>query len=200
VEFEKVLNEISVSQDNLREIGKKIIEKYPQSENLVELATQLAQAVDGMDALREKLAISLQEAQEQQNLKEDLLRQISEKEIYNTMPKDEQNLLSEYLIKNKAGLADDKVLREYVHKMFEPKNSKQIIGEFNKPYIINLGKKLSTDESVDEFDAYAMGMNYLKENLENPEGKAKIIDMIADEYLEKMPHRLLHQFYGQAFV
>jgi hypothetical protein len=198
--FENVLTEIEAAQGRLREIGKQIIEKYPQSENLVDLATQLSQAVDGMDDLRDKLAASLQEASEQEALKQALLTQMSEKEIYQGFPDDEKQLLSEYLIKNKAGLADEAALRAFVQKMFEPKSAKEIIGEFNKPYIINLGKKLATDESVDEFDAYSIGMKYLQESLDNPEEKSKIIDKIADEYLKKMPHRLLHQFYGQAFV
>ena len=200
MEFQKVLSEIEAAQGRLREIGKQIIEKYPQSENLVDLATQLSQAVDGMDELRDKLAASLQEAAELENLKQSILLQMNEQELYQGFPEDEKQLLSEYLIKNKAGLADEAALRAFVQKMFEPKSSKEIIGEFNKPYIINLGKKLATDESVDEFDAYSLGMNYLREGLENPEEKKKIIDMISDEYLKKMPHRLLHQFYGQAFV
>lgn len=200
MEFQKVLSEIEAAQGRLREIGKQIIEKYPQSENLVDLATQLSQAVDGMDELRDKLAASLQEAAELENLKQSILLQMNEQELYQGFPDDEKQLLSEYLIKNKAGLADEAALRAFVQKMFEPKSSKEIIGEFNKPYIINLGKKLATDESVDEFDAYSLGMNYLREGLENPEEKKKIIDMISDEYLKKMPHRLLHQFYGQAFV
>lgn len=200
MEFQKVLAEIEAAQGRLREIGKQIIEKYPQSENLVDLATQLSQAVDGMDELREKLAASLQEAQELENLKQALLLQMNEQEIYREVPDDEKHLLSEYLIKNKAGLADEAALRAFVQKMFEPKSSKEIIGEFNKPFIIRMGRELATDPAMDDFDAYSMGMKSLQEGLDNPEEKSKIIDRIADQYLKKMPHKLLHQFYGQAFV
>lgn len=197
-EFKKILEEIEAVTQTLHEVGGKIIEKYPQSKNLIELVGDLNIAVEGLKALKEKLAVSLAEAEQDTALKEDLKLQLSEKPLYQGLEEDEKRLLAEWLVQNKQGLATEEDLKNFIQEKFAEKDAKTILGEFNKPYIIKLGQQLF--ENADEFEAYAEGVKYLKERLESPEGKTEIIDRIGDEYLKTMPHRLIHLYYEDAFV
>ena len=197
-EFHKILDQISGTQKTLQDVGNQIVERYPQSKNLVDLASDLSVAVEGLESLKTRLSESLAEAEQDNALKEDIKLQIADKPMYQSLPDDEKRLLAEWLVQNKQGLASEEQLKEFVQEKFANKDDKQIMGEFNKPYIINLGKELMTD--ADEFEAYAAGIDHLKQGLATPEGKKEIIDRIADEYLKTMPHRLIHMYYEDAFV
>jgi len=196
--FQKMADNLETIKKALTDIGQDIIENYPQSKNLVNLAGEVDAAVTGISELSAKILEAISTAGEEEGLKKDLETQMAGSTLYQALDVGERSKLVEYLISQQAGLATEEDLKAFIHKIFDPKNTEEIIGEFSKPYIINIGKQ--QNPKADEFNAYTTGRAYLMSKLENPEGKKEIIDLVAKEYLENMPGRLLRTYYDKAFV
>jgi hypothetical protein len=196
-DFQKLLERFDEHKKNLRELGDALVEKYPQSRNLVGFEQELSSAIDGLDALRERLGGAIQEAEQQNNLKLDIEQQMSGSDLYKSLGERDRHKLSEYLIQNGAGLASDEEVRAFMAKSFEQKPDEDLLSDFSKPFILDLGKQANAD--ANEFDAYREGLKLLKAKIADPEQKKELVEALATDIMKENPSSAIKIFYAKAY-
>lgn len=196
-DFQKLLERFDEHKKNLRELGDALVEKYPQSKNLVGFEQELSSAIDGLDALRNRLGSAIQEAEQQNNLKIDIEQQMSGSELYKSLGERDRHKLSEYLIQNGAGLASDEEVRAFMAKSFEQKPEEDLLSDFSKPFILDLGKQQNPESN--DFDAYREGLNLLKAKIADPEQKKELVEALATDIMKENPSSAIKIFYAKAY-
>lgn len=195
--FQNMLDRFGDHEKNLRELGDALVQEYPQSKNLIQLAQELGAAIDGLDALKTRLGEAIHEAESQTALFSDLQSQMTKSDIYQKLSDRDRQKLSEFLVQNGAGLATDEELTAFVKKSLEQKSEAELMAEFSKAHILELGQALIPDGN--EFDAYKEGMDAIKEQLRDPAKKAEIISDLAEILLKESPATVLRLYFPDAF-
>ena len=196
-DFQKMLDRFEDHEANLRQLGDLLVQRYPQSHNLIQLAQELGTAIDGLDALKTRLGEAIHEAEGQAALSADIGSQMAASEIYQKLSERDRQKLAEYLLKNAAGLATLEELEAYVLRSLEQKKDSELLSEFSKAHIMELGQAILPDAG--EFDAYKAGMDAIREQLADPTKKAEILADLAKVLLTESPATVLKLFYSAAF-
>lgn len=199
--FQRYLDKFQDHEKNLKEMGDSLIREYPQSKNLISLAEELSAAVDGLAELYTKLAEAIHEAEQQGTMKKGLMEQIGNTDLYAHMPRTQRDQLAEYLVQNGKGLATEEDLVGFLKESYADKDDKSLIGEFPKRSILKLGKDIAEQagHKSDEFDAYRVGLDALKDQLSNPESKEQVVDDLAKKVYAQDPEKIFKLFYAKAF-
>ena len=200
MEFKEILNKFGDQEAVLKELGTKILEKYPQSKNLVELFDELKAAVDSLSELKTKLDDALTEAETDQSLKLDLNSKVEASELYRGLSQSEKDKLTEYLVQNKADLADEATLLDYLVKDLETKDPKAIVGLIPKKVILDIGRETVEEGQppLGDFDAYKNGMDFLLKEMADSESKKEFIQDLAKNTLTGDPAGVIRKFYKEA--
>ena len=201
-DFQKLLDRFGEHEQNLRELGAALVQKYPQSKNLIQLSQELGAAIDGLDALRERLGEAIHEAESQTSLFADLDTQMAKSEVYQKLSDRDRKKLSEYLIQQGAGLATDEELKAFIKKSLEQKTEPELMSEFSKAHILELGQALlgeGTEGEGNEFDAYKAGLDAIRTQLQDPAKKEEIITDLAEVLLKESPATVVRLFFPDAF-
>lgn len=196
-DFDKLLERFDQHKADLRELGDALVDRYPQSKNLVAFEQELSAAMDGLDALRERLGSAIQEAEQQNNLKKDIEQQMAASELYQRLGERDRNKLSEYLIQNSAGLVGEDEVRTFLAKAYEEKPEEDLLSDFSKPFILDLGKREGNIDN--EFDAYREGLKLLKAKIADPEQKKELVDALSTDIMKENPASAIKIFYAKAF-
>lgn len=196
-DFKRLLDRFEDHEKNLTALGNEVVRRYPQSATLVELTRELAAAVDGLGALRDKLGSAIEEAETEVALKSDLLMQMGDSDTYARLSDTERNQLSEYLMSNGAGLATDDELMEFVIRSLEQKSEEQILAEFSKEEIMDFGR--GSVPEADDFTAYETGVKLIRESLADPDRHDEIINELAKAQLANDTNGTIRLMYEQAF-
>lgn len=197
-DFRKLLDRFEDHEKNLKELGDALVQKYPQSKNLIELAQELGMAIDGLNALKTQLGEAIHEAESQTALLADLNDQMGKSEIYQTLSERDRKKLSDYLMQQKKGLAAEEELEAFIKKSLEQKSESELLSEFSKAHILELGQSVVEGEG-NEFEAYKAGTDILLEQFRDPAKKAEIVGDLAKILLKESPATAVKLFFSPAF-
>lgn len=198
-EFSKLLDQFKEHQDDLKNLGNQLVEKYPQSKTLLQLSRDLSSAIDGVDALRQKLQDTLEQADQESRLKKDLLDQMNQSDdLYDHLTPADRNKLAEFLLQNNTGLADRKQLMEFIQKAMAEKSNEDLIAEFTKDEIKELGQMQGT-EGEDGFDSYQSGVKLLTDRFNDPAKRTKMLEDLAEYKMDHKADEVLKSFFQKAF-
>jgi hypothetical protein len=198
-DFDKLLEKFDDHKQHLRELGDALVERYPQSKNLVKFEEELSAAIAGLDSLRERLAGAIQEAEQQNNLKIDIEQQMAASELFQSLGERDKHKLSEYLIQNGVGLAKEEEVRAFMAKSFEQKPEEDLLSDFSKAFILELGKQAEVSNEENEFDAYREGLKLLKAKIADPEQKKELVEALATDIMKENPASAIKIFYAKAY-
>jgi hypothetical protein len=196
-DFKNLLDRFEDHEDNLKKLGDALVERYPQSKNLIQLSQELGSAIDGLGALKNRLSDAISEAEKQAALGADIADQMGKSEIYQNLSDRDRQKLSEYLVQNEAGLASDEELEAFVKKSLEQKSDQDLLAEFSKPHIMELGHALIPE--ADEFESYKEGSEALLQEIADPEKKAQLVNDLAKVLIKESPATIVKLFFNQAF-
>jgi hypothetical protein len=196
-DFQKMLDRFEDHEANLRQLGDLLVERYPQSHNLIQLAQELGTAIDGLAALKTRLGEAIHEAESQAALSADIAAQMAANALYQSLSERDRQKLVEYLLQNAAGLATQEELEAYVLRSLEQKSDAELLAEFSKAHILELGQAILPDAT--EFDAYKAGMDAIRQQLADPTKKADILADLAKVLLSESPATVVKLFYSAAF-
>jgi hypothetical protein len=197
-DFKKLLDRFEDHENNLKELGNALVLKYPQSKNLIELAQELGVAIEGLNALKTQLGQAIHEAESQSAMLSDLNDQMMKSEIYQLLSERDKKKLSEYLIQQKKGLATEEELEAFVKQSLEQKSETELLSEFSKAHILELGRSI-VDGEGNEFEAYKAGTDILIEQFRDPAKKTEIVNDLAKILLKESPATIVKLFFSPAF-
>jgi hypothetical protein len=196
-DFQKMLDRFNEHESHLRELGDALVQRYPQSQNLIQLSQELGAAIDGLGALKTRLGDAIHEAESQTTLAADLKLKMDASPVYQQLTERDRAKLTEYLLANEAGLATDAELEAYVLRSLEQKSEAELLAEFSKAHILELGQAIQP--GVGEFDAYKFGTEALRKQFGDPQQKQEILADLAKVLLKESPGTVLKLFYAAAF-
>ena len=197
-DIHKLLEKFKEHQEDLHELGSMLVKKYPQSNNLLKFVEELDSAVSGLDSLHSRLEEVLNEAEADNNLSEDLAMQMSKSKLYSEMSEGDKKKLVTYLVDNHAGIVEEEELLQGLESELSNRSAEELLAEFPKKHIVQLGKEVAEPDS-DDFAIYKAGMNFLKEKLADATQKAELVKDLARAKFEDSPSDAVKQFYSKAF-
>ena len=195
--FDTILKNFAEHETDLKKLGQDLVSKYPHSKNLLDLNQELLSAIAGLVGLRDKLSSAISEAEQQEALKTDLEEQMKAISYYSKMPKKDQDVLTEYLLNQGTGLAKPEELEAFVEQSLSQKSEQDLIAEFSKKHILDLGEQIHPD--ANEFEAYNFGVDALRKQLQNPDTKKDIVQDLALVLIDESPESIAKLYYAKAF-
>lgn len=195
-EFVKELRKLT---ERLNELSDEFVEHFPRSSSLYRFVEEIGTAREGLSALAEEMDKAVQVADNENKMKNDLLDQIEKSPVYNKLDTESKGRLAEYLVQQGQPLASDEDLLSFAVKTIKGQDAEGIVKNLSKEFVMRLGGAGAegSEEGPGEFDAYAAGVEQIKQYLADPEEKDKFIGLLAREYMKRQPKDTVKQFYNK---
>lgn len=192
--FSSLIEKFKKARDEIKSLGDELLEKYPQSKRLVEMAEEIDVAVMALDGLHSGLEQVFQDAEQEESLKKEMLEQLDASELYKEFSKKEKEQIAEFSVQNKKPIADEPMLVAYVEKSLAQKPTSDLIAMYPKATLIERGQQLS--DGSEGFDAYSAGLDSLKKEFDAD--KAKAVKELAKLWFAKGIEAVVKEFYSEA--
>lgn len=192
--FSTLLKKFKDARDQIKEAGAEMVEKYPHTKLLVNMAQEVGVAGEALDHLIEEIEKALQSAEADEDLKKELTTQIKESPVYADFSDDERKKLAEHLVQTKQPLATEDTLTSYIQKSLDQKAVSDLVTMYPKALLVKKGESLN--DGTKGFDAYTAGLNAIKKAFEAD--KAAGVKNLATLWLSQGMDKVAREYYKAA--
>jgi hypothetical protein len=195
--IDSLISKLDGFKENLQSLAATILEKYPNSQNLVRYTDDIKAALEGLTSLHDGLQEALVQARGEESQSQDLKLQLDESPVLGKLPKDQKARLVEYLIKTNKGVAKPEELVRFMSDTLFANSDEDLLEEVPKKQLLELGRE--QNPASDEFEAYNSGRELLKQRLQDPATKKKYADYLAEQVVKIKPLDVAKLYYKDAF-